>query len=547
MSELSTEDPTIIDEQKYRSDRLSQLKGSKGPFAPINDINIFYPHKFNIDTTFDTYVETYRDIENGTRYKHLIHSLAGRVREKRCSGKQLIFYNVESDNHSLQFLLDKKEYDDKDNFELINSIIHRGDIIGVTGFVGKSLRGELSIYPTKMTLLTPCLKYIPKVIHGLKDPEIRAKKRYLDLIANPQNRNVIVISGIVCKEIRKYLNKLNFIEVYTRVLSPEVGGANAKPFITFHNDLKQNMYLRIAPELYLKKLVIGGLNRVYEIGQQFRNESIDKTHNPEFLSLEFYMAYADYYDLMKMCEEMFKRIVLSTCGKLVIDYTNSQGEDITIDFSPPYPRIDVVTELAKNGIDLTGDLFGQETQEYLNNICTNKGIECSEPRTTARLLDKLIGEYIEPKCINPTFVINHPLIMSPLAKQHREYPHLSERFELFVCGMELANAYTELNNPDIQRKMFMEQQKARSMGDEEAQLVDEEFLDALEYGLPPTGGFGCGIQRLIMFLTNRNTIRDVIAFPAVSTTVTNTNKQQLRQQLEHQIQELQKQLEYIKN
>ena len=508
-------DLTIIDDNTYRNERLTQLDA----LATIG--MKLYPHKFDVDITFAEYIEKYSDIDTGSRHKLFVHNLAGRVREKRTSGKQLVFYTVESDIYTLQFLADKREYEDKDNFKLINDTIRRGDVIGITGFVGKSLRGELSVYPLKLVLLTPCFKYLPKLCHGLKDIEVRARKRYLDLLANPQNREVFVTSSIVCREIRRYLDDRGFLEVHTPVLSTEVGGANAKPFVTYHNDLKQHMYLRIAPELYLKKLVVGGLNRVYELGQQFRNEGIDKTHNPEFLSLEYYMAYADYNDLMKMCEEMFTQVLMATCKKTVIEFLPMhKKEPVTIDFSPPYAKIDIVTELANNDIYLPEDLFTEEARCYLDLLCRERNIECGSPRTTPRLLDKLIGEYIEPKCINPTFVINHPLVMSPLAKQHRDKPQLSERFELFAYGMELANAYTELNNSDIQRNMFVEQQKAKNMGDEEAQTIDEGFLDALEYGLPPTGGFGCGIQRLVMFLTNRNSIRDVIAFPAM----TNNNK-----------------------
>jgi lysyl-tRNA synthetase class 2 len=515
ITDVSITDVSITDisinEQKYRAERINDLE-------ELKKIGIEpYPHKFEVNISFAEYREKYSGIEKGSRHKDIVHRLAGRVREKRNSGKNLVFYTVESDGDTLQFLVDKREYTDQVNFKLINDTIHRGDIIGVVGFVGKSLRDELSIYPTHIILLTPCLKTIPKLFYGLKDPEVRSRKRYLDLLSNPENREVFVVCHKVCNEIRQYLNDRDFLEVHTPILSNEAGGANAKPFVTFHNDLKQQMFLRIAPELYLKKLVVGGLNRVYELGPQFRNEGADKTHNPEFLSLEYYMAYADYNDIMKMCEEMFTQIVTKVCGKTVVEFLPMHVETpIMVDFTPPYAILDIVTELQKVGIDLNMDLFSEESNIYLDSVCKERNIECTIPRTTPKLLDKLIGEYIEPQCVNPTFVINHPLVMSPLAKQHRLNPQLSERFELFVCGMELANAYTELNNSDTQRERFNEQQKAKTMGDEEAQSVDEGFLDSLEYGLPPTGGFGCGIQRLIMFLSNRNTIRDVIAFPAMT-------------------------------
>lgn len=515
-------DLTAVDENLYRTDRLNTL-------ASLENVGIkSYPHKFQVTISFSNYIDLYKDIDVGSRHKSLVYSLAGRIREKRESGKQLVFYTVESDGHTLQFLVDKREYANQERFKIVNDSIHRGDILGAIGFVGKSLRGELSLYPTELVLLTPCLKYIPKLVHGLKDPETRARKRYLDLIANPQNREVFLISSMVCKEIRRFLDERDFLEVHTPMLSSEVGGANAKPFITFHNDLKEPMYLRIAPELYLKKLVVGGLNRVYELGQQFRNEGADRSHNPEFLSLEYYMAYADYHDLIKMCEDMFTQIIMKINRSTIVKFTPShlpdeEPKEITIDFTPPYAKIDIVTELKANGVDLPDDLSTEEARLYLDQICSDRGVECSAPRTTPRLLDKLIGEYIEPKCINPTFVMNHPMIMSPLAKQHRDNSQLTERFELFVCGLELANAYTELNHPDVQRDRFVDQQKSKNMGDDEAQSVDEGFLDALEYGLPPTGGFGCGIARLIMFLSNRNTIRDVIAFPAMPNLVESAN------------------------
>lgn len=487
----------------------------------INDLQTqglnVYPHKFQVTKTFSEYRSKYDHLETGSRHHEFTESLAGRVQEKRESGNKLVFYTVISDGLTIQFLSDKREYANEANFKHDNDLIHRGDIIGVTGFAGRSLKGELSIYVLTIRILSPCLKVLPKAAYGLKDPDIRARKRYFDLIANPDSRNVFVTRSKIFKELRKYLDDQGFIEVHTPVLSLAAGGAAAKPFKTYHNDLDQDMVLRIAPELFLKQLVVGGLNRVYEIGPQFRNEAIDPTHDPSFYSLEFYMAYADYNDLFKMCEDLFVQIVLAIHGTLKIKYQPLNKEEREIDFTPPYRRIDMMSELENRiGVVFPKDLSSDETRDMIDNLCKTLKVDCTNPRTTARLIDKLVGHYIEPECQNPTFIMNQPLVMSPLAKQHRSNSQLSERFELFVTGMELANAYTELNDPQVQRERFEAQLKAKNQGDDEAHGIDEGFMDALEYGLPPTGGFGLGIERLIMLLTNKNTIRDVIAFPSVT-------------------------------
>lgn len=506
------------DEESYKSERLMQLHNLEEKGYPM------YPHKYEVDTTFESFIKQYENLDAGTREREYVHCMSGRVREKRGNGKNLVFYTVDSGKFTLQFFCDKREFIDKENFKILNSNVYRGDIIWVKGFPGRGLpsknnkgsQGELSIYPLELQILTPCLKFLPKKHFGLKDPEVRAKKRYLDLMVNESSQNVFIKRHKIFNCLRNFLNSRDFIEVSTPILSSQAGGANAKPFITHHNDLKQDMFMRVAPELYLKQLVIGGLNRVYEIGPQFRNESCDTSHNPEFYSIEFYMAYVDYHDLIQICQDLLSEIVQKVTGDLTIEYlpTNS-NEPIKIDFTPPYKCFDILTELSKHNISLPDDLSGQETRDYLDNICKERNIQCSEPRTIARLFDKLIEHYIEPLCKNPSFIINHPLVMSPLAKPHRNNPQLSERFELFVNGTELANAYTELNIPSIQRHTFEQQQLCKNQGDDEAQPIDEGFIEALEYGLPPTGGFGMGLDRLVMFLTNKNTIRDVISFPTL--------------------------------
>lgn len=502
----------LSEEESYKLEREKEIK-------QLEDAGISaYPHKFQPTISFKEYIKKYSDVETGSRHHDKVECIAGRVQEMRSSGKRLFFFTVRSNGHWLQYLVDKREYEKPDDLKKFHNRFHRGDYIGVRGFVGKSLRGELSIYALEMILLAPCLKYMPKLVYGLKDPEMRARKRYLDLIANPDSSSVFITRAKITSEIRRYLDDRDFIEVNTPILSAQAGGASAKPFITHHNDLKQDMYMRVAPELYLKELVVGGMDRVYEIGPQFRNEGIDTTHQPEFYSLEYYMAYADYNDLMRMCEEMITRVVMMIHGNLLVEYQSlDQKDPVTIDFTTPYKMVDMMSELEKKtGITFPENLESDEAREIIDKICLNFGIECSAPRTTARLLDKLVAKYIEPECINPTYICNHPMVMSPLAKQHRNNPHLSERFELFVCGMELANAYTELNNPKVQKERFQYQQKDKNMGDVEAQVLDKTFIDALEYGLPPTGGFGMGMDRLIMLMTNKNTIRDVITFPTMA-------------------------------
>jgi lysyl-tRNA synthetase class 2 len=320
--------------------------------------------------------------------------------------------------------------------------------------------------------------------------------------------------------IRRFFDERGFLEVETPTMSMLAGGATAKPFITYHNELGVNLFLRIATELYLKQLIVGGIEKVYEIGKNFRNEGIDLTHNPEFTAIEAYWAYADYHDLFEMTEQLLSSMVHHFFGTYKITFyplgKSNPEKFYEIDFTPPYRRIPMIETLeGKLGITFPQPLESQECNDFLKTLLEDNEIECTPPLTTARMLDKLVGEYIEPELTNPSFITDHPQLMSPLAKYHRSKPGKTERFELFICGKELCNAYTELNDPFVQRTLFTDQAKDRAAGDEEAQPIDEGFCEALEHGLPPTAGWGMGIDRLVMFLSNNNNIKEVILFPAM--------------------------------
>jgi len=487
-----------------------------------------YPHVFKPTITFAEYISRFEGtISTGEHDASKIFSMAGRVFLKRAAGK-LFFYTMESNGRQVQFMANyqytdyakKQENDNEDDkvarFKTAFREINRGDIIGVTGFVGKSGKGELSLLIQNFQILTPCLKFLPKDVYGLVDIDVRYHKRYLDMIVNRNVRTTLIKRSQIIKFIRNYLDSMDFVEVETPILWPESGGASAKPFITRHNDMDTDVFMRVAPELFLKELVVGGLDRVYEIGKQFRNESIDLTHSPEFTSLEFYMAYADYNDLMLTTEDMLSKLVFKIKESYSATFKTLEEETKTFDFTPPFARIDIMPELTKaTGVEFPDDLMTEEARLFLKKTCEDLRIECVPPHTSARLLDKMIGHYLEPRCNNPTFLINHPRIMSPLAKLHRDNPQLTERFELFVGGTELCNAFTELNDPVVQKENFSSQMKDKALGDVEAQSTNDVFVDALKYGLPPTAGFGMGIDRLVMFMTNNCSIREVQTFPIV--------------------------------
>ena len=506
----------ITDPQEFYKNRCAMIKKLK------NEEEYFpYPHKWNLTHTLPKAVQEYdpKCIEKGIFLEDEV-SLAGRVSSIRASSKKLYFIDIISEEAKIQIFANLAKYGDSEDFKKIMTIIKRGDIIGVKGVIGRTKKGELSVAPKKIKLLSPCLRMLPQSRVGLTDQETRYRQRYLDLIVNSKPREIFRTRFKIINKLREMLVKRDFIEVETPTLNIIPGGANARPFKTFHNELKTKMFMRIAPELYLKRCIVGGLDRVFEIGKNFRNEGIDHTHNPEFTSCELYWAYADYEDLMQMTEEILCEIVMSVKGSLQFEITDQEGKTKTVDFSRPWKKVSMIEELEKTlEVSIPKDLESEETKKFLDNLCVEHEVQCNAPRSVKRLLDKLVDHFIESRIVNPTFLMEQPQIMCPLAKYHRSKPGLTERFELFIDGKEFINAYTELNDPFIQMELFQDQKKQKDAGDLEANEVDEDFVISLEHALPPTGGWGLGIDRLCMLLTDSYNIQEVILFPAMKNKV----------------------------
>ena len=438
-------------------------------------------------------------------------AIAGRIMARRVFGK-LAFFELQDKKKKIQLYLEKKRINQTMSSDLEGAFNHlkklsdTGDILGVKGTVKRTEKGELSVYVSEFQILTKSLLPLPDKWHGLTDTEKRYRQRYVDLIVNPQARQTFRLRAKITAAIRRYLETRDFLEIETPVLQSEAGGAEARPFITYHNTLEMDLYLRIATELHLKRLIVGGFERVFELGRIFRNEGVSTRHNPEFTSIEVYQAYSDYHDMMALTETMISDVAQSVLGTTKVTY---QGEEI--DLTPPWRRV-TMHEIVQ---DTTGVDFAQFTDfDSARTAAKDAGIEVpADCQTIGKLRNEAFEQKVEATLIQPTFITDYPVEISPLAKPHRDKPGLVERFELFMVGRETANSFSELTDPLDQRGRLEAQAAKKAAGDLEANDIDEDFLAALEYGMPPTAGLGIGIDRLVMLLTDSPSIRDVIAFP----------------------------------
>ena len=484
-----------------------------------------YAEKFKVSHSTKFLIKKFSYLDNGQENDFSV-AIAGRVLAKRVMGK-IAFFTINDQEGLIQLYLDKKLIDhSKENktilsFEDLKEIVDIGDWIGVLGTIKKTNKGELSIKVSKWEMLSKSLQPLPDKWHGLTDIEKRYRQRYVDLIVNPHSKNVFKTRAKCISFIRRWLDERNFLEIETPILQSEAGGAEARPFITHHNTLDIPLYLRIATELHLKRMIVGGFEKVYELGRIFRNEGISTKHNPEFTSVEIYQAYSNYIDMMDLTEQLIKDIIGNLCGSLVIKY-----QEKTIDFSKPWRRItmkNIVREYT--GIDFDSfkdDLMAAKQAVFKMNIEISTKIN-----TLGRLLNEVFEQKVEPNLLEPTFVIDYPIEISPLARPHTDNKEIVQRFELFIVGRELANAFSELIDPVDQRERMQLQQLLRDDGDLEAHCIDEDFLNALEIGMPPTGGLGIGIDRLVMLITNSSSIRDVIPFPLLKPEITSKKNQKL--------------------
>ena len=441
-------------------------------------------------------------------------AIAGRMMSRRIMGAAS-FIELQDEQGRIQVYVKRDEICPGEDKTMYNTVFKKlldiGDVIGIRGFAFYTQTGQLSIHAKELTVLSKSLRVLPivkeqdgKVFDAFADPELRYRQRYVDLIVNPQVREVFIKRAKIVATMREYFNEAGCLEVETPILQSIPGGATARPFITHHNALDIDLYMRIANELYLKRLIVGGYNGVYEFAKDFRNEGMDKTHNPEFTCMEIYVAYKDYIWMMAFVEKMLEKIALNVNGTTQVNIAGNE-----IDFKGPYrrlPILDAIKEYA--GVDVKG-----MDEEQLRATCKKLNVEITPSMGKGKLIDAIFGEYCEKNLVQPTYIIDYPVEMSPLTKRHRNDPTLTERFELFVCGKELANAYSELNDPIDQFERFQEQARLKSKGDDEAMFIDMDFVRALEYGMPPTSGLGMGIDRLTMFMTGQTTIQDVLFFP----------------------------------
>lgn len=439
--------------------------------------------------------------------------IAGRIMSKRLQGKAG-FIDIQDQEGRIQCYV-RKDRIGEEEYDLFKTY-DIGDIIGLEGEVFKTKKEEISVKATAVVLLSKSLQVLPEKYHGLKDQDIRYRQRYVDLIVNPEVKDAFLTRTKALKALRSYLDQRGFLEVETPILNTIAGGANARPFVTHHNTLDIPMYLRIANELYLKRLIVGGFDKVYEMGRMFRNEGMSIKHNPEYTAMELYQAYADYEDMMRITEELISHMAEVATGSTVVNY---QGTEI--DFKPPWRRMTMI-ECVKEYTGVDFDTI--DTDEEALAIAREKGIEIMPGMRRGEVINAFFEEFGEDKLIQPTFITHHPVEVSPLAKRNAEDPRKTDRFEAFANKWELANAFSELNDPIDQKGRFMDQMRKKELGDDEACDMDEDFINALEVGLPPTGGLGIGIDRVMMLLTNSPSIRDVILFPTMKPIENNQNK-----------------------
>ncbi|MBD1383201.1 lysine--tRNA ligase [Metabacillus arenae] len=494
MSQEELNHQEINDQLRVRREKLHTLR-EKGldPFGK----------RYERSNQTSELIDNYNDLsKEELEEKSISVTIAGRIMTKRGKGKAG-FAHLQDLSGQIQLYVRKDSVGD-DQYELFNTA-DLGDLVGVTGVVFKTKVGELSIKATSFELLTKSLRPLPDKYHGLKDIEQRYRQRYLDLIMNPESKKTFITRSKIIQSMRRYLDEHGYLEVETPTMHSIPGGASARPFVTHHNALDMPLYMRIAIELHLKRLIVGGLEKVYEIGRVFRNEGISTRHNPEFTMIELYEAYADFQDIMNLTENVIAHIAEDVLGTTTIQY----GEH-NVDLSPKWARVHMVDAVKEEtGVDFWKELTLEEARAYAKE----HQVDIEDNMTIGHIINEFFEQKIEEKLIQPTFIYGHPVEISPLAKKNDQDPRFTDRFELFIVSREHANAFTELNDPIDQRERFEAQLKEREQGNDEAHMMDEDFVEALEYGMPPTGGLGIGIDRLVMLLTNSPSIRDVLLFP----------------------------------
>ncbi len=486
---MSGQEENINDLKRVRLDKLKELREmGVDPFG----------------SKYERNARAQEIIDNFTIMEGKTVRIAGRMMSKRRHGKAG-FGNLQDLSGQVQLYFRKDDLGEE-RYELFKKL-DMGDILGIEGEVFRTQKGEISVHVRDLTYLAKALNPLPEKWHGLKDVELRYRQRYVDLIVNPQVKEVFVKRSRIIKEIRNYLDNREFLEVETPMMQPIAGGAAARPFITHHNALDMDLYLRIAPELYLKRLIVGGLEKVYEINRNFRNEGISTKHNPEFTMLEIYQAYADYNVMMQLTEDLISSVMLKVNSSMVVDY-----EGHAINFMPPWKRLTMLEAIK----EYTGLDFNEiKTDQAAVAAARQLGLEMDDTSSRGEIINEIFEELVEDKLIQPTFIYGHPVEISPLAKRNIEHPELTDRFEVFIMQREIANAFSELNDPIDQKDRFLKQVEKRAGGDAEAHMMDEDYINALEYGMPPAGGLGIGIDRLVMIMTGTPSIRDVIMFPTL--------------------------------